>query len=102
MKKINTEEFENLKYGDKVYRFFNDRIKRYYFVAKMPKSETTYILCDGTDIISVFISKQRGLTDTFFSGEYNSEFIGKYLIENYEKKIRIVEEIYLSDGDDNF
>lgn len=102
MKQLNKEDLKKLKYGDKVYKFFRGRFKRYYFVAVMPKSDKTLIFCDGSDITTVYLSDKMGLSSKWFSGDWNDEFVGNHLIEYYEKQIRGVRGIFLEDSNENF
>lgn len=102
MKQLTKEDLKNLKHGDRVYKFFRGHFKKYYFVAIMPKSPNTLIFCNGSDIVTTYLSDKFGLSSKWFGGEYDNEFIGNYLIEYYEKEIRGVRGIYLTDIEENF
>lgn len=101
MHKLTAQELRNLKYGEKIYRF--DPIKEYsfrgfQFVGLMPSCKNYLILSDGETLAHLHISDKDDLfRGDWYSGEYDSKFVGQLLFNYYHQRIEGVREIYFKD-----
>lgn len=96
MKKMTAEDLRNLKYGDKVYSFINGKFEGYDFVDIMPASKNYLIFSDGENLTHLHISpKDNTFHGDWYSGEYDSDFVGYLLIDYYQKKIDYIRKHFL-------
>lgn len=95
MKLLSARELHQLKPGDKVHYFNGRDMVKFYFVGKTPKCENLLIFANGSDVRSFWVSTTEYLVYHFYSGEYDSKFVGNLIIEALKKDITVVEKIYL-------
>lgn len=93
MKKMTLEDFKALKFGDKVHQICNGKHRSYTYVGRMPQSpENYFILSDGEDLIHVYRTKLFG----WYSGKYDSKFVGELLIQFHQRAIERITKIHFN------
>lgn len=98
MKKLEAKDLFELKHGDRVYRWEGGNFRKLDFVAPMPKVGGGYLIfCDGEYLTHLFIDHQGCYKGEWYSGEYDSKFVGNLMIEGLQKRIESVKRVYLDD-----
>lgn len=94
MKKLDSKQLKSLNWGDKVYRFDRWDFRKLYFVGKMPRSENYLIFCDGDYLTYLYINKDDSFSYDWYSGEYDSKFVGELKLKELKSRIESVKSIY--------
>lgn len=91
MKEMTAEDLFGLKYGDVVTRwsggFSEGAFKELTYVGRIPKSERYLIFCSGDSLTSLYINPNGTFYHTWFSGEYDFNFVAELLIEKHKDAI---------------
>jgi len=97
MKQADTETLKNLEYGDEVYRWDRGRasMQGFRFVGLMPSCKNYLIFEDGEMLTHLHISDKDGsFRGLWFTGKYDSNFVGHLRIQRLMEKIDSVKDIY--------
>jgi hypothetical protein len=103
MKLMTAKDLKRLQHGDKVYRFENSTCRGLDYVGRMPRTERYLIFSDfepnfGVYLTHLYISpKDETFCGEWYSGEYDSKFVGNLMIEELKTKVNRLEEIYIDD-----
>ena len=76
MKKLTAEDLMSLKYGDKVWRFFDGECEGFRFVAIMPSNKRYLIFEHGEKLIHLYVADRGVFKGDWYGGEYDSKFVG--------------------------
>jgi hypothetical protein len=99
MKHLNSNDLKSLEYGEKVYRWDKNNFKGLRFVAVMPTSKNYLIFCDGEYLTHLYISKEGEFSNEWYSGEYDSKFVGELYMENLESRIETIKKVYFKEDE---
>lgn len=94
MKELTAEDIRTLQHGDVVYRWDCTHFRKLRFVGPMPGSTKHFIFCDGEYLTYLFISKDDNFANEWYSGEYDSKFVGNLKLAELNRKIEGVKKIY--------
>jgi len=95
---MTAEDLKNLQYGERVYRFVNGEARRLDFVGFMPSCLNYLIFSDGEYLTHLHISDRDGsFRGDWYSGKYDSKFIGGLKVAYLEDRIESVKKIYLKE-----
>lgn len=97
MKKLTADDLLALTFGEKVYLVKGEHIVGYRYVGRMPGSEDRYLIFSaGEDLIHLYINKAtKEFRGDWYSGPYDSVFVGNLLISILEDRIDSIKRTYL-------
>lgn len=102
-KLLKAEDFDDLVWGDTVWRSEGLEWRKLRFVGRMPGSPKEYfIFCDGEHLEHLYISTKSGraFKGEWYKGEYNPYLAGAKRIKWHKKRIKSIERIYLKENYD--
>lgn len=95
MKLADASVLKNLWYGQKVYRWENGKMRGFNFVGLMPNCKNYLILSDGEMLEHLHISdKDDSYRGDWYTGKYDSNFVGHLRLQYLMKKIDSTKDIY--------
>jgi hypothetical protein len=97
MNKMRAEDLRGLKHGDKIYRNSGFEFIGLDFVGFMPRNEGYLIFCKGEYLTHLYIGTDDIFRGDWYSGEYDSKFVGKLRIEYLEDRISSAKRIHFKD-----
>lgn len=97
MEKLNAEQLKSLKWGDKVYRWLGGDFRGLRYVGRMPGSDQYLIFCDGEYLTHLYIGRDGAFSYDWYTGEYDSQFVGNLKLEKLRKEEESIRKIYFKD-----
>ena len=95
---MTAEDLKSLQYGEKVHKFSDGKLRRFHFVGLMPDCKNYLIFSDGECLTHLHISDNDGtFRDSWYSGEYKSDFVGYLMIDYHQKRIESIRKVYLKE-----
>jgi len=96
MTKMTADDLRRLRHGDTVFYGNGSTLRSLRYVGRMPSGEAHYLIfSDGEFLKHLYLGRDGSFHDDWFMGAYDNEFVGNYIIENYQKKIESIRKIYL-------
>ena len=104
MKKITAGDLRNLEHGEQVWRSDGYSVRSLRFVGIMPGNPNYIILCDGEYLTHLYISPKNDddgedYRGEWYSGEYDSKFVGEIMLKYHQEKIESIQSIYLKEDE---
>lgn len=96
MRKLTAEDLKNLSYGEQVLRIQDGDHMTFRYVGRMPSSNKYLIFSQGEILKHLYISDDGRFLGDWYSGEYNSEFVGNLLIDYHINRINTIRKVYLN------
>ena len=94
MKKLTAEDLMSLKYGDKVWRFFDGECEGFRFVAIMPSNKRYLIFEHGEKLIHLYVADRGVFRGDWYGGEYDSKSVGRLIILEHKRRIESTKVIH--------
>lgn len=91
------EDFKKLQPKDKVYEIRNGQKFPWRYIAENPLVEGVVLASDGDYTKMTCISKFSFRPGVYYTGVYDSKFIGEKMIAQLNARIDSTKEVYLKD-----
>jgi hypothetical protein len=93
---MTADDLLRLRHGDKVFYGNGSNIRSLRYVGRMPTGENVYLIfSDGEFLMHLYVARDNTFRGDWFMGEYDSKFVGKYMVDYHKRQIESVKRIYI-------